>query len=225
MKSMGFIGGVGSGTVIDNIEVVGNVDDGIEFFGGTVNASNLLVWGQGDDGLDIDQAYSGTVENAMVIATAASDHGMEIDGPEGSAKGKFTLKKITLVGSSSASDGEYNDNRKGATGTIDGLVAFGFQAGKDFELDADADGKAYADGDLVFKNFQVDVPDGASLTGGDIFDDKSSTPNANYEDGKTIGGVFCSNVAKRLKLVELMLQFGHGQWLKLEEQMDCKIFF
>ena len=191
------LGGVGSGTVIDNIEVVGNVDDGIEFFGGTVNASNLLVWGQGDDGLDIDQAYSGTVENAMVIATAASDHGMEIDGPEGSAKGKFTLKKITSVGSSSAADGEYNDNRKGATGTIDGLVAFGFQAGKDFELDADADSKTYTDGDLVFKNFQVDVPDGASLTGGDIFNDKSSTPNANYEDGKTIGGAsFVTNVAK-----------------------------
>ena len=50
------LGGVGTGTIIDHIEVVGNVDDGIEFFGGTVNASNLLVvWGQGDDGLDIDQ--------------------------------------------------------------------------------------------------------------------------------------------------------------------------
>ena len=49
-----------------NIEVVANVDDGIEFFGGTVNATNLLVWGQGDDGLDIDQAYSGTVDNAML---------------------------------------------------------------------------------------------------------------------------------------------------------------
>ena len=74
------LGGVGTGTVIDNIEVVGNVDDGIEFFGGTVNASNLLVWGQGDDGLDIDQAYAGTVDNAVVIAESVSDHGMGIDG-------------------------------------------------------------------------------------------------------------------------------------------------
>ena len=37
------LGGVGSGTKINHIEVLGNVDDGIEFFGGTVNASNLLV--------------------------------------------------------------------------------------------------------------------------------------------------------------------------------------
>ena len=33
------LGGVGSGTTIDHIEVIANVDDGIEFFGGTVNAS------------------------------------------------------------------------------------------------------------------------------------------------------------------------------------------
>ena len=196
------LGGVGTGTVIDNIEVVGNVDDGIEFFGGTVNASNLLVWGQGDDGLDIDQAYAGTVDNAVVIAEAVSDHGMEIDGPEGSAKGKFTLKNITLIGSSTASDGEYNDNRKGATGTIDGLYAYGFQIDKDFELDADADSKTYTDGDLVMKNFEIVVPDGDSLTGGKIFDDKSSTPNANYEDAKTIGGVvFAKAVSKGAQTV------------------------
>ena len=196
------LGGVGTGTVIDNIEVVGNVDDGIEFFGGTVNASNLLVWGQGDDGLDIDQAYAGTVDNAVVIAESVSDHGMEIDGPEGSAKGKFTLKNITLIGSSTASDGEYNDNRKGATGTIDGLYAYGFQIDKDFELDADADSKTYTDGDLVMKNFEIVVPDGDSLTGGKIFDDKSSTPNANYEDAKTIGGVvFAKAVSKGAQTV------------------------
>ena len=67
-----------------NVEVIGNQDDGIEFFGGTVNASNLLVWGQGDDGLDIDQSYAGTISNAIVIANSTSDHGLEIDGPEGS---------------------------------------------------------------------------------------------------------------------------------------------
>ena len=49
-------GGVGAGTTVENMEVVANVDDGIEFFGGTVNVSNLLVWAQGDDAIDIDQA-------------------------------------------------------------------------------------------------------------------------------------------------------------------------
>ncbi len=37
------LGGVGSGTVIDNIEIVANQDDGIEFFGGAVNAAGLAT--------------------------------------------------------------------------------------------------------------------------------------------------------------------------------------
>ena len=91
------LGGVGTGTTITNVEVIGNQDDGIEFFGGTVNASsNLLVWGQGDDGLDIDQSYAGTINNAIVIANSTSDHGLEIDGPEGSMEGSFKLGKYYL---------------------------------------------------------------------------------------------------------------------------------
>jgi hypothetical protein len=61
------LGGVGSGTFIDHIEVVGNQDDGIEFFGGTVNASNLLVWAQNDDAFDVDQGWEGTVTNYVAI--------------------------------------------------------------------------------------------------------------------------------------------------------------
>ena len=37
------LGGVGNGTTINHIEVIGNLDDGIEWFGGTVNVSNALV--------------------------------------------------------------------------------------------------------------------------------------------------------------------------------------
>ena len=50
--------GVGNKTQIDQIEVYANQDDGIEFFGGTVNASNLLVFNSGDDGIDLDEGYS-----------------------------------------------------------------------------------------------------------------------------------------------------------------------
>ena len=141
--------------------------------------------------MDIDQAYAGTVDNAAVIAEAASDHGMEIDGPEGSAPGKFMLKNITLIGSATAEDGEYNDNRKGATGTINGLLAYGFQSGKDFELDAEADEDTFLAGDLVFQNFEVVVPDGDSLTGGQIFDAKANhddTLKTTYEEAKNISG-------------------------------------
>ena len=87
------LGGVGYGTTINNIEVVSNLDDGIEFFGGTVNASNILVGFQGDDGLDIDMNYSGTINEFIVINGTNSDEGLEVDGPEGTTytTGLFNL--------------------------------------------------------------------------------------------------------------------------------------
>ena len=179
------LGGVGSGTTIDHIEVIANVDDGIEFFGGTVNASNLLIWGQGDDALDIDQGYAGTIDGAYIILEAASDHGLEIDGPEGSAPGSFTLKNTTVVGATlscnaSGVDGEMADFRKGATGNLINILFTNFAAGKDVELDASADAASYTSGNLTFTNINIMYPsDKDGLVCSDIetlsqiFDDKS----------------------------------------------------
>ncbi len=88
------LGGVGTGTTISNIEVVGNLDDGIEFFGGTVNVTNVVIGYQGDDGLDIDMNYAGTVDNFIVVNGSISDEALEIDGPEGitNINGMFTLQ-------------------------------------------------------------------------------------------------------------------------------------
>lgn len=179
------LGGVGSGTTINHIEVLGNVDDGIEFFGGTVNASNLLVWGQGDDAIDIDQAYAGTIDGAMVILTSASDHGFEIDGPEGSAAGRFTLRNATVIGatnncSAEGVDGEMADFRKGATGDVLNILFKDFSGGKDVELDASADAATYTAGTLTFENIDILHPidlDGVVCSDVEtldlIFDDKS----------------------------------------------------
>ena len=177
------LGGVGSGTTIDNVEVIANVDDGIEFFGGTVDASNLLVWGQGDDGIDIDQAYSGTITNAMVVLTDASDHAFEIDGPEGSSAGSFTINGATIIGatddcSPTGVDGEMADYRKGATGATNNIYALNFTEGKDVELDASADAATYTAGTLTFANWDIQYPlaDDDSVCAGEainkIFDDK-----------------------------------------------------
>ncbi|MCH1433166.1 MAG: hypothetical protein L7U54_02810 [Flavobacteriaceae bacterium] len=179
------LGGVGSGTTINHIEVLGNVDDGIEFFGGTVNATNLLVWGQGDDAIDIDQAYAGTIDGALVVLTAASDHGFEIDGPEGSSTGRFVLKNATVIGATDdcdaeGVDGEMADFRKGATGAVLNVLFKDFSGGKDVELDASADATTYTAGTLTFENIDVMHPlddNGAVCSDVEtldkIFDDKS----------------------------------------------------
>ena len=183
------LGGVGSLTTVRNIEVVANLDDGIEFFGGSVNASNLMVWGQGDDAIDIDQGYSGTIDNVLVALTGASDHAFEIDGPEGSLMGSFSINNATLIGATSdceslGTDGEMMDFRKGARGSLDSIFIKNFAYGKDIELDAAVDADNYAAGILSFSNIAIQQSEGCENEGLElIFDDKSNTSTFS-EDAK-----------------------------------------
>lgn len=57
---------VGSGTTISNVAVLGGADDGVELWGGTVNLSNVYVYNAGDDSIDTDLGYTGTITNAVV---------------------------------------------------------------------------------------------------------------------------------------------------------------
>ncbi|MDX5427258.1 MAG: hypothetical protein LPK46_03625 [Bacteroidota bacterium] len=72
------LGGVGAGTTIENIEIIANADDGIEFFGGNVNVKYLLVTNAGDDAIDYDEGYKGMVQFAFVYNPG--DRGGEHDG-------------------------------------------------------------------------------------------------------------------------------------------------
>ncbi len=120
------LGGVGSGTTISNIEIVANLDDGIEFFGGTVNVSNLMVAFQGDDGIDIDMNYAGTISNFMVIHGIDTDEALEIDGPEGSTytSGLFTLSNGTIRTTDGVGTGA--DLKSKAQGTISNTTWEGY---------------------------------------------------------------------------------------------------
>jgi hypothetical protein len=71
---------VGSGTVIENLELYATQDDGVEFFGGAVNISNLVALYVGDDSIDFSDGWSGTIDNALVIhSRTASNHCVEGD--------------------------------------------------------------------------------------------------------------------------------------------------
>lgn len=77
------LGGVGTGTMISNVEVVANADDGIEFFGGSVSVDGAVIWNSFDDSMDTDQDYNGSVTN-FIIVTPNTGSAFELDGPEGS---------------------------------------------------------------------------------------------------------------------------------------------
>ena len=56
------LGGVGSGTIIENVQVSFGNDDAFEFFGGTVNARNLIAFATADDDFDFDFVYTGKIQ-------------------------------------------------------------------------------------------------------------------------------------------------------------------
>lgn len=73
---------VGNGTSIDHVQVYLGSDDGVEFFGGTVNIDFLSVVGAEDDSVDWTEGYRGTITDVYIeqLATADGDSGFEMDG-------------------------------------------------------------------------------------------------------------------------------------------------
>ncbi|EAZ81611.2 putative outer membrane lipoprotein [Algoriphagus machipongonensis] len=160
------LGGVGSQTVIENVEVIGNQDDGIEWFGGTVNVKNALIWNAGDDALDTDQAWAGTLDNFIVITGGETDHALEIDGPEGSYNAGHTLKNGSIKGNDVS---EFGDFRDGARGTFENIYFFGFadptttDGRGDLSLSGDKTLATFADGSLKFMNLEATLAEGVDL--------------------------------------------------------------
>ncbi len=96
---------VGSGTNINHVQVFQCSDDGIEFFGGTVNVNNLAIVGAEDDSVDWTEGYSGTVTDVYVEQTLDGDSGFEMDGfnTDFQNSGGFvsipTITNATVIGS------------------------------------------------------------------------------------------------------------------------------
>lgn len=123
---------VGSGTTIDNVAIINGTDDGVEFFGGTVSASNVFFENLEDDAIDWTEGWNGTLNNAYVTNTLADfSTALEADGVNGNP----TLNNLTAI-SSTGGTGIQIKNDSGAT--INGLTLTGFEVTFDFRDDAPA---------------------------------------------------------------------------------------
>lgn len=97
------LGGIGSGTTIEYVDIFVSADDGIEIFGGTVTIKNISVSFAEDDSFDFDLGWSGTGQYLFAIQGGNSaDHGGEWDGakPDNNSVSYSTarLYNATLVG-------------------------------------------------------------------------------------------------------------------------------
>ncbi|MDX1419509.1 MAG: T9SS C-terminal target domain-containing protein [Rubricoccaceae bacterium] len=111
------LGAVGSGTEIDYVEVIFNADDGVEWFGGSVNTKHLVVAFVGDDSYDYDQGFRGNGQFWFTIQDAGTgNRAGEHDGGDGDLGGEDAtpyaipvIANATYIGSGAASANDDND--------------------------------------------------------------------------------------------------------------------
>ena len=160
-------GGVGSGTTVQNIEIIGSNDDGIEIFGGSVNVTNLMIHYNGDDSIDLDEGYRGTIDNAVLVMNNMTDGAFEIDGTEdstGAVTGEFTVQNVTVYGQAAQDDtNQYGTWKSDATGLTSNVVFKNFNSGTTIEgIDSDTYGGAgtlTVVGQCIFNNFDFVTTD------------------------------------------------------------------
>ena len=146
------LGAVGAGTTLDHIEVFANFDDGIEFFGGAPNLTNVVITYAGDDGLDEDEGFHGTIQYALVWKKAAynksSDpRGSEDDGGVGANEPEKPFATVKMANITLYNEGA-NTNldalskqtfymRDGWAGSFYNSIFYGFDGPIDMERRTD----------------------------------------------------------------------------------------
>lgn len=136
--------GVGNGTTVEYIQVFEGKDDGVEFFGGTVNVDYVSVVNAQDDSIDWTEGYTGSITNAHVLHGAEHDKGIEADGYNTDIGNnssplfwsKPTVTNLTIIGNGSATGNEAIRLRAGTQGVFNNVLLQGFEEG--FDLDGDA---------------------------------------------------------------------------------------
>lgn len=191
------LNGVGSGTKIENIFIPNGSDDGVEFFGGSVNVTNLLVVNSDDDMFDFTQGYTGTLENAYgiweagFVSSEKDPRGIEADGnldgefPDHTNQSNFVVKNMTIELKLAASDDAFKHMhdviklRRGATATITNALVKGVGQAKDLIDLTDGAGSAQTTASISLTN---------SLSNAIIGKDINSATDVEYPNVKIEAG-------------------------------------
>ncbi|KUJ52687.1 hypothetical protein [Chryseobacterium sp. JAH] len=132
--------GVGSGTTIDNVSMINGTDDGIEFFGGTVNVSNIISVGNEDDAFDWTEGWNGTATNIYTKrrTTGVGNRGIEADNnadnKDANPRSNPTIKNATFIGATSG-EADGLKLREGTYASIDNVVLSNWTTGINVEHD------------------------------------------------------------------------------------------
>jgi hypothetical protein len=162
------LGGVGNGTILENIQTIYANDDAFEFFGGTVNGKNLYAYATADDDFDFDFGYTGMITNGVAkrdpqfVDSGDAGNGVECDNDgTGSAAQPYTHPKLfnmILVGPN-VSTALANHNlglrfRRSTQFTMKNSVVWGWMKGG-LSLESNETAQFVKDGVSVFENNSV----------------------------------------------------------------------
>ncbi len=162
------LGGVGNGTILENVQTIYANDDAFEFFGGTVNGKNLYAYATADDDFDFDFGYTGTITNGVAkrdpqfVDSGDAGNGVECDNDgTGSAAQPYTHPKLfnmILVGPNTSS-ALANHNlglrfRRSTQFTMKNSVVWGWMKGG-LSLESNETAQFVKDGISVFENNSV----------------------------------------------------------------------
>jgi hypothetical protein len=132
------LGSVGSGTVVEKVMVSNTLDDGFEWFGGTVNGKWLVVNNAGDDLFDMDQGYRGNLQylfGRQVNNLSSNPNGFECDSDLGgkTPASKPNVSNVTLCGTGSAGTNVAYGGvfRESLTGSFTNMILTKFDVGID----------------------------------------------------------------------------------------------
>ncbi|MBC5992806.1 T9SS C-terminal target domain-containing protein [Pontibacter cellulosilyticus] len=201
------MGGVGSGTTIDYVQISYSGDDSFEWFGGTVNAKHLIAYKTVDDMFDTDNGYSGKLQYLVGIsdpnvADASGSNGFESDNDsQGSATTPVTsptYSNVTLFGPLGASSSP-NSNfkralhlRRNNKTKLHNSIVLGFPTG--LLLDGTATETNATNNEFKIQNTVIAAPSGKALTlvSGSTFDintwfNATAKGNAVVNDASTLG--------------------------------------
>lgn len=194
---------VGSETSIDNVAMIDGDDDGVEFFGGTVSASNLYFENNQDDSIDWTEGWNGTVTNAYVLHTK---EGFSTSVEADKANGNPSLINFTAV---STVGGTALQFKATSGATITGLSLSGYDTSIDMKDDGplanviiegeagnpENSYNANATVDVtIFDWVNTDTTVGSSILTGNLTNDLTLDASINYllsknysvEDGATL---------------------------------------
>lgn len=196
------LGGVGAGTDIHHVEVISNQDDGVEFFGGTVNTKYMLVAFGGDDAFDYDEGYRGKAQYWCVVADPSTgDRGGEHDGgtdPETAMPyATPTVYNATYIGRGIGAGKRALTFRDNAGGSYSNSIFAQWGKGVDIEKLASGEDSysRFNSGDLTLNNnifFDV-VNAGTTSTGADVFAVSFGTGAADAGEEAAFEASFAAN--------------------------------